>query len=237
MKKILFTLLCSLLAAGASARAVKVYCFFADDGRHYYEDENLKAVITVEGETPCLALYNKSGRTLYIDRTASSVTRNGIRSDLGATATQHGRKEAHAAGASDIRIAIAPGAVCILDGWSVESDIYRKIGNGKSIRPRKPGREWLFDTQNSPVRLQAEIVYATAPDSETPRRLELANHVDYIVMTGKKASINTIPAYEERYKNKSLLLFYDGTPTGWVVCGAVATPLAVAGLVVALTTL
>ena len=234
MKRILFTLLLSLLAAGASARAVKIYCFFADGGQHYYEDENVKAVITVESETPCLAIYNKSGRTIYIDRNASSLVLNGSRNDLCAVTPQRGRA---VPGNSDIRIAIAPGAVCMLGGWGVESSIYRGIGNGKSIRPRKPGRSWTFGEENSPVRLQAEIVYAMTPEGAEPRRLSLSNHIDHIVMTGRKESINTIPDYDARYKDKSLLLFYDGTPTGCVVCGAVATPLAGWGRVVALTQL
>lgn len=231
MKRILFTLFLSLLAAGVSARAVKVYCFFADGERHYYEDENVKAVITVEGEAPCLAIYNKSGSTIYIDRNASSFTLNGTRNDLCGASMQR------AGGSADIRIAVAPGKVCMLGGWNVDSSIYRGIGNGKSIRPRKPGRGWTFGEENSPVRLQVEVVYGMTPGCDEPRRLTLSNHIDHIVMTGRKESINSIPDYDERYKGRSLLLFYDGTPTGWIVCGAVATPLAAAGLVFALTQL
>lgn len=92
MKKIFLLMGICLLCLTASAKRVGVYCFFADNGSQFYEDENVKAVIAMEGKIGQLALYNKTDKIIYVDRANTFAYTNGQPETLfknSATTTSH----------------------------------------------------------------------------------------------------------------------------------------------------
>lgn len=77
MKRFVFVFVLCLIVFTASAKRVGVYCFWADNGQHLYEDESVKVILTVDNNSPVLAIYNKTDDVVYVDRGNTFVYTNG----------------------------------------------------------------------------------------------------------------------------------------------------------------
>lgn len=78
MKRLFLLLLFAACGLSAEARSVGVFAFFADDGKQIYEDENVRVVIAMEDDDPCLAILNKTDRVIYLDKGSSFAYENGV---------------------------------------------------------------------------------------------------------------------------------------------------------------
>lgn len=76
-KSLLIIAACLLVCLSVSAKRVGVYCFWADNGQHLYEDESVKIVLTVDNNSPVLAILNKTDDVVYVDRGNTFVYTNG----------------------------------------------------------------------------------------------------------------------------------------------------------------
>ena len=79
MKKFIFMLLgFCLLSLTISANKVGVYCFFADNGSHLYEDNNIKlGVVVTNVNEISVIVVNKTNNVLYIDKANCFIYTNG----------------------------------------------------------------------------------------------------------------------------------------------------------------
>ena len=79
MKKFIFMLLgFCLLSLTISANKVGVYCFFADNGSHLYEDNNIKlGVVVTNINEISVIVVNKTNNVLYIDKANCFIYTNG----------------------------------------------------------------------------------------------------------------------------------------------------------------
>lgn len=77
MKRFVFVFVLCLIVFTASAKRVGVYCFWADNGQHLYEDESVKIVLTMDNNSPVLAILNKTDDVVYVDRGNTFVYTNG----------------------------------------------------------------------------------------------------------------------------------------------------------------
>lgn len=78
MKRLVLLLLFVACGLSAEARRVGVFCFFVDDGKQVYDDENVRVVIAVDNGRLCLAVLNKTDRVIYLDKGSSFVYENGV---------------------------------------------------------------------------------------------------------------------------------------------------------------
>ena len=76
-KTLLIIAACFLVCLSVSAKRVGVYCFWADNGQHLYEDESVKVILTMDTTWPVLAIYNKTDEAIYVDRGNTFVYTNG----------------------------------------------------------------------------------------------------------------------------------------------------------------
>ena len=78
MRKINLILGFCLLSLVVSAKRVGVYCFFADNGAHLYEDENVKLAVGMsDANVLSVIIVNKTENVLFIDKANSFLYLNG----------------------------------------------------------------------------------------------------------------------------------------------------------------
>lgn len=73
------SIICFLLiySGFVSAKRVRVYCFYDQENKAVYEDQNVKATIVSDKGTMKFAVYNKTNQVLYLDKANSFVYTNG----------------------------------------------------------------------------------------------------------------------------------------------------------------
>lgn len=247
MKKFLWTLLLCLTAWSASAKVVRVFCFYAGGTNSFYEDESVR--ISIDGQY--LNILNKTDKVLFVDKGSSFQTMNGRTSSLYTNASYtNGSSQGRGAsvnvgsvanalgvggglgralngvsvggGTTTLNsttvyeqrfIALAPHTKYTLHTWTgTVSSVYNRLGNGKTIRPRKVGRYWNFSPNDSPIRQGAYITYAFKEDFSDAQGAGVEDYVYYIKMGRNNGTVATLG--ENDLLNKTCIFFSEGFPTG-----------------------
>lgn len=112
-------------------------------------------------------------------------------------------------------IMLAPHAIYTLYSWEEEQlweSIYNRLG--KTIRPRKAGRNWTYEEYTSPIVLQALLTYSTKEDFSESLKASVSNYISVVAMGKKKQGISSLP-YHIYSADKSYLQDRNGIPIGW----------------------
>lgn len=255
MKKFLWTLLLCLTAWSASAKVVRVFCFYAGGTNSFYEDESVR--ISIDGQY--LNILNKTDKVLFVDKGSSFQTMNGRTSSLYTNASytngsSQGRGASVNVGSVANALGVGGGLGRALNGVSVGGGtttlnsttvyeqrfialaphtkytlhiwvstfslgigegctaIYNRLGNGKTIRPRKVGRYWNFSPNDSPIRQGAYITYAFKEDFSDAQGAGVEDYIYYIKMGRKNGTVAALG--ENDLLNKNYISVYEGMPTG-----------------------
>ncbi|MBQ7787856.1 MAG: hypothetical protein IJ378_06810 [Alistipes sp.] len=137
-------------------------------------------------------------------------------------------------------MAIAPNSIHVLHVWEYSdmiTPIYNSIGNGKTIRPRKAGRHWIFNETNTPLHINSVISYASSEDMADAKQISVSDYVNEIVTGGKKSSYSTLPQYNTHsnsnpYKDRTFFQFEEGFRNGLKIMAIVSPILLVTAWVI-----
>lgn len=265
-----------MIAMNSYAKVVELFAFFADDGRHFYEDDYIKLAISVDDNNhPCIAVLNKTDNIIYLDKGTSFVYYNGVPVSLFTNASHTQSKGGMSGGTLNAGsvanalgiggtigallggvnlgaaatsqssttiyeqrvVMLAPHAIYTLYSWDYDSSwnpIYNRLGNGKSIRPRKAGQEWSFEEMTSPIVLQSVLTFSTKEDFSEPMKASVSNYISAVAMGKKDKNVYSLDGYY-RFANKTYMQTSEGTPSGLKIGAIVALPVAIGTLIMALT--
>lgn len=110
-------------------------------------------------------------------------------------------------------VALAPHAVYEIYTWGyLYWHILNKLGNGKTIRPRRAGRAWNFTQPISPIQLEALVSYAQKEDLSDIRKATVSNYVSAVRMAKKNASVASLG--DPDLCEKGYIEEMEGLPTG-----------------------
>lgn len=121
-----YLLIIGLLAItlGAFAKRVGTYCYFANNGSHLYEDENVKVILAAENNDLKLAVYNKTDNVIFVDKANTFAYTNGTPETLfknSATTTSNTKSGGASVNLGGIAGALGVGGIAggILNGINV----------------------------------------------------------------------------------------------------------------------
>ncbi len=197
MKKLFVTFLLMLVGMTASARVVGAYFFYANNGSHVYEDENISMSITTQGQKTVWLVENKTTRTIYLDLASSFSYLNGMSSPLysgnsgfamnqppvtnrvfgGLKTLQQSRP---AAVYSQPIMPLSPRSSLIVFDWENP-----KIAPADKA-PRVRGRVWNYDESTTLHAVGGLLRYATDADFSDATDVEVSDYVHAIVYDHQK---------------------------------------------------
>ncbi len=110
-------------------------------------------------------------------------------------------------------VALPPHAKYEIHSWAgMDQLIVNRLGNGKTIRPRRAGRVWNFAPSDSPIQFEAFVAYAQREDFSDVRKASVSNYVSCVRMAKTNAAVASLG--DAALCDKSYFSFAEGFPTG-----------------------